>query len=157
MRVIDSFPLLYHELGHLWHFQRRTAPAWAEDPAARALWQLYTEGMATYVQQRLFGGRSFYSQDRDGWLAWCGANRARLFAAFRRRVDGGESVQDFFGDWCAFEDRSDVGYYLGAELVYALAENRSPQQGISMRLVPPRLSTSYASIFIFDSTTSLLR
>lgn len=103
MRVIDSFPLLYHELGHLWHFQRRTAPAWAEDPAARALWQLYAEGMATYVQQR-------------------------LFAAFRRRVDGGESVQDFFGDWCAFEDRSDVGYYLGAELVYALAENRSPQQ-----------------------------
>ena len=128
MRVIDSFPLLYHELGHLWHFQRRTAPAWAKDPAARALWQLYTEGMATYVQQRLFGGRSFYSQDRDGWLAWCGANRARLFASFRRRVDGGESVQDFFGDWCAFEGRSDVGYYLGAELVYALAENRSPQQ-----------------------------
>ena len=101
MQVIDSFPLLYHELGHLWHFQRRTAPAWAEDPAARALWQLYTEGMATYVQQRLFGGRSFYSQDRDGWLTWCGANRARLFSAFRRRVDGGESVQDFFGDWCA--------------------------------------------------------
>lgn len=61
MQVIDSFPLLYHELGHLWHFQRRTAPAWAEDPAARALWQLYAEGMATYVQQRLFGGRSFYS------------------------------------------------------------------------------------------------
>ena len=124
----DMAALLYHELGHLWHFQRRTAPAWAEDPAARALWQLYTEGMATYVQQRLFGGRSFYSQDRDGWLTWCGANRARLFAAFRRRVDGGESVQDFFGDWCAFEGRSDVGYYLGAELVYALAENRSPQQ-----------------------------
>lgn len=124
----DMAALLYHELGHLWHFQRRTAPAWAEDPAARALWQLYTEGMATYVQQRLFGGRSFYSQDRDGWLAWCGAHRARLFAAFRRRVDGGESVQDFFGDWCAFEGRSDVGYYLGAELVYALAENRSPQQ-----------------------------
>lgn len=99
----DMAALLYHELGHLWHFQRRTAPAWAEDPAARALWQLYAEGMATYVQQR-------------------------LFAAFRRRVDGGESVQDFFGDWCAFEDRSDVGYYLGAELVYALAENRSPQQ-----------------------------
>ena len=124
----DMAALLYHELGHLWHFQRRTAPAWAEDPAARALWQLYTEGMATYVQQRLFGGRSFYSQDRDGWLTWCGANRARLFAAFRRRVGGGESVQDFFGDWCAFEGRSDVGYYLGAELVYALAENRSPQQ-----------------------------
>ena len=124
----DMAALLYHELGHLWHFQRRTAPAWAEDPAARALWQLYTEGMATYVQQRLFGGRSFYSQNRDGWLTWCGANRARLFAAFRRRVDGGESVQDFFGDWCAFEGRSDVGYYLGAELVYALAENRSPQQ-----------------------------
>ena len=57
-----------------------------------------------------------------------GAHRARLFSAFRRRVDGGESVQDFFGDWCAFEGRSDVGYYLGAELVYALAENRSPQQ-----------------------------
>ena len=124
----DMAALLYHELGHLWHFQRRTAPAWAEDPAARALWQLYTEGMATYVQQRLFGGRGFYSQDRDGWLTWCGANRARLFSAFRRRVDGGESVQDFFGDWCAFEGRSDVGYYLGAELVYALAENRSPQQ-----------------------------
>ena len=37
MRVIDSFPLLYHELGHLWHFQRRTAPAWAENRSPQQL------------------------------------------------------------------------------------------------------------------------
>lgn len=124
----DMAVLLCHELGHLWHFQTRTAPAWGEGPAARALWQLYTEGMAVYIQQKLFGGRHFYSQDRGGWLAWCEENRARLSAEFQRRVDVGESVQDFFGDWCAFEGYSDTGYYLGAELVHALAEKRSARQ-----------------------------
>ena len=36
-READMAVLLCHELGHLWHFEMRTAPAWGETPAARAL------------------------------------------------------------------------------------------------------------------------
>lgn len=110
--------LIYHELGHLWHFGQRRAPAFA--PEDRALWQLYTEGMAMYCEQRLCQDAHYYHQDRSGWLAWCEENRSRLFAEYRSRADAGESVQDFFGDWCSFEGKSDVGYFLGAELVRSM-------------------------------------
>lgn len=120
--------LVYHELGHLWHFQERKEPWWEATTAQKALWQLYTEGMAMYCEQLLCGDMEFYHQDRDGWHSWCRENRRRLFQEYLRRVRAGESVQDFFGDWCSFEGRSDVGYYLGAELVRTAAESRSRQQ-----------------------------
>lgn len=119
----DMIGLVYHELGHLWHFQVRTAPAWGEAPKDKALWRLYTEGIAMHAEQLLCENPDFYHQDRDGWLDWCRINKTRLFAEFKRRVDAGESVQDFFGDWCAYEDHSDVGYYLGAELIRALSKD----------------------------------
>lgn len=112
----DMAGLIYHELGHQWHFQNRTVQTEERTPAEKALWQLYTEGMAMYFEQMMYGSR-FYHQDRDGWLCWCDENRGSLAAEYLRRVEQGESVQDFFGDWCSFEGRSDVGYYLGAEAV----------------------------------------
>ena len=48
-----------------------------------------------------------------------------MFAEYLRRVNTGESVQDFFGDWCAFEGHSDVGYYLGAVLCRKLLKKMS--------------------------------
>ncbi len=124
----DMVGLVYHELGHLWHFQTRSAPVWDETPREKALWQLYTEGVAMYAEQLLCENPHFYHQDRDGWLTWCRENRTRLFAEYRRRADAGENVQDFFGDWCAFEGYSDVGYYLGAELIHALAAENTLQE-----------------------------
>jgi len=119
--------LIYHELGHLWHFALREAETYGDSPASRGLWQLYTEGVAMYFEQLLWGDSDFFHQDRNGWLGWCKNNQSRLFREYLRRVEEGESVQDFFGDWCAFEEHSDVGYYLGAVLVHRLAERLGPE------------------------------
>lgn len=113
--------LIHHELGHLWHFQHRQSAAFAD----AALWQLYTEGMAMYFEQLLAGDARYFHQNKNGWLAWCEANRDALFAEYDRRVRAGESVQDFFGDWCSYQGHSDVGYYLGSVLVWQLAQTRS--------------------------------
>ena len=114
--------LINHELGHLWHAQHRSAPAFEN----QALWQLYTEGIAMYFEQRLAGDRQLFHQNKNGWLPWCEANRDALLAEYLRRVQAGEPVQDFFGDWCSYQGYSDVGYYLGSLLVWRLAERRTP-------------------------------
>lgn len=116
--------LIFHELGHLWHFQHRSALAFQNE----SLWQLYTEGMAMYFEQRVMGDQHYFHQNKNGWLAWCEANRDALFAEYLRRVKAGESVQDFFGDWCSYQGYSDVGYYLGSALVWQLAQGRTPAQ-----------------------------
>ena len=78
-----------------------------------------------YAEQLLCENMNFYHQDNDGWLDWCNANRKNLYQEYVRRIDSGESVQDFFGDWCSYNGKSDVGYYIGCELVKALAEKHS--------------------------------
>lgn len=117
--------LIYHELGHIWHYRVRTVPTELNSTSDKALWQLYSEGVAMFAEQLLYGGESFYHQDRNGWLRWCTENRGRLFGEFLKCIESGESVQKFFGDWDQFEGKSDVGYYLGCELVKSMAETRS--------------------------------
>lgn len=117
--------LVYHELGHIWHYQVRNIHTEPKSPAEKALWQLYSEGMAMYAEQILCGDKSFYHQDKNGWLKWCTENRSRLFSEFLKRVESGESVQPFFGDWNDFEGRSDAGYYLGCEMIKSMAEKYS--------------------------------
>ena len=119
---ISMIGLVYHELGHLWHFQNRTVQTDIKSISDSALWQLYTEGVAMYFEQMLCGDESFYHQNKNGWLAWCCENRQRIFAEYLRRVENGEGVQDFFGDWNSFEGYSDIGYYLGAELLHRAFE-----------------------------------
>lgn len=131
---LSMIALVYHELGHLWHFRNRTVRTDIKSLADSALWQLYTEGVAMYCEQMLCGSRDFYHQDKDGWLAWCKDNRKRLFGEYLRRLENGESIQDFFGDWCSFEGRSDVGYYLGAELVKNAAEQYTLQEVLNLSL-----------------------
>lgn len=127
----DMIGLIYHELGHIWHFQTRskdnqwTAKDRQQESQGRALWQLYTEGVAMYIEHLLCGDENFYHQDKGGWLDWCQSNRQSLYAEFIRRIDTAESTQDFFGDWCNYQGRSDVGYYLGCELVKELAREYS--------------------------------
>lgn len=109
--------LLYHELGHLWHHQERKLAWGGETPEEKALWQLYSEGIAMFFEQTLCQNETFFHQDQDGWLNWCTQNKTRLFAEYIRRIEQNGSIQDFFGDWCRLEGHSDVGYYLGAELI----------------------------------------
>lgn len=109
--------LLYHELGHLWHLQERSLAWGGKTHEEKALWQLYSEGVAMFFEQRLCRNEHYFHQDQNGWLDWCTQNRIRLFTEYIRRAEQTESIQDFFGDWCSFEGHSDVGYYLGAELI----------------------------------------
>jgi len=115
--------LIDHELGHLWHFQHRTAGEFTSP----ALWQLYTEGMAMLVEQRLQGNSEYFHQNKDGWLAWCKANRKALLTEYLRRTTEDVSVQDFFGDWCSYQGYSDVGYYLGSTIMQRLSQKHSLQ------------------------------
>ena len=117
--------LIYHELGHIWHRQVRTHPLEIATPRDKALWQLYSEGIAMYSEQLLVGDTDLYHQDKNGWLAWCKQHRYRLFVEYRRRIDQDERVQPFFGDWCQFEEHSDIGYFLGAEIIKTLSHQYS--------------------------------
>lgn len=118
--------LLYHELGHLWHHQERKLP-WGGE-TEKAMWQLYCEGVAMFFEQQLCHNDLFFHQNQNGWLKWCTQNRRRLFAEYLRRVEQNESVQLFFGDWCYFEEHSDVGYYLGAQLIRKALKEYSVNQ-----------------------------
>lgn len=111
--------LIDHEVGHLWHFQQRKALAFEN----AALWQLYTEGVAMLVEQKLCDDPHYFHQDQGGWRDWCEAHQDALFGEYHRRVAAGESIQDFFGDWCSYQGHSDVGYFLGSVLAWHLAQN----------------------------------
>ncbi|MDE7279712.1 MAG: hypothetical protein K2N26_08315, partial [Oscillospiraceae bacterium] len=126
--------LIYHELGHIWHYQVRTVHTETKSPEEKALWQLYSEGIAMYVEQILYGDKNFYHQDNDGWLRWCTENRGRLFGEFLKCVEKSESVRQFFGDRNQFEGMSDVGYYLGCELIKSVAETHSLNEIANMEL-----------------------
>lgn len=118
--------LIYHELGHVWHKQNRIAAfPLLNTPKDRALWQLYSEGIAMYCEQLLCDDDQFYHQNKDGWLDWCIENRTMLFDEYIRVIEGQESHQKFFGDWCSYLNVSDIGYYLGCELIKTACETRT--------------------------------
>ena len=117
--------LIYHELGHVWHKQNRsTSFPLLNTLKDKALWQLYSEGVAMYFEQLLCDDECFYHQDKDGWLNWCSKNRAALFNEYIRVIENSESHQKFFGDWCDYLGVSDVGYYLGCELIKYLLKTK---------------------------------
>ena len=120
--------LIYHELGHIWHFETRGGVPKLTSPKEKALWQLYAEGIAMYTEQLLCDDMDFYHQNVDGWLSWCRAHRSLLLQEYRRRIQTEESVQDFFGDWCSFMGHSDCGYFLGGELIHHLSRQYSLPQ-----------------------------
>ena len=51
---------------------------------------------------------------------------------FLRRLESGESVQDFFGDWCSFEGHSDVGYFLGCRFVMFMLKKHTLKEIANM-------------------------
>jgi hypothetical protein len=126
--------LLYHELGHIWHATVGILEYETDSVSEKSLWQLYQEGIAMYCEQLLAGDFSYYHQDKDGWLSWCEENREKLFIEYKRRVDENESTQDFFGDWCNFLGYSDVGYYLGCELIKSISNKYSLKKLANLKI-----------------------
>lgn len=128
MDETSMIALIYHELGHLWHRQERKLAWGGKTAEEKAVWQLYSEGVAMFFEQRLCQNENFFHQNRDGWLKWCTQNKTRLFTEYIRRIEQNESIQDFFGDWCSFEGHSDVGYYLGSVLIQTALKEYSTSE-----------------------------
>lgn len=111
------FALIAHEIGHIWHQAMGGAFGQAETIEERAVFQLFSEGIAVWFEQCLYGQDDFFLENHDGWLDWCTAHDAEIRREYWRRIRCGESVQDFFGDWARYQGHSDVGYYLGNRFV----------------------------------------
>lgn len=122
--ISDMAGLIYHEVGHIWHNKMRKKSAFNNS----GLWQLYCEGIAMFVEQLLMSDREFYHQNKDGWLIWCQAKQKELFKAFLDCVITSKNTGDFFGDWNSYQGKSDIGYYLGCEIVKNLSKKYSLTQ-----------------------------
>jgi len=113
--------LVYHELGHLWHFSLHDV----SKQYSHSIVKLFCEGVAMYFEQLILGDFNHFHQNKNGYLGWYQANMAEIKSEFFRRVSANESTQDFFGDWCNYQGYSDVGYYLGCEFVKWLVQRYS--------------------------------
>ncbi len=111
--------LVSHELGHVVHYNLRLQNS--KKLGSDAWWQLYTEGFAQHCEDLINDSSRQESQDSD-WLEWFRQNEKRLAAEFIKAADQGKPVNAFFGSWFEIEGHSETGYFLGYEVIKALAE-----------------------------------
>lgn len=114
--------LIYHELGHIWHYTAGGSPQALRTEGMKSVWKLFEEGLAMCCEQLLSGNPRSYHQDGNSWLDWCRENEQGLLREYLRRVNNNENTRDFFGDWNSYRGHSNVGYYLGCELVKHLVK-----------------------------------
>ena len=114
----------YQEIGHIWHFKNseKIGDLKVSDNFVN---QFHEEGIAMVCEQILCSDPDFYHQDKEGWLLWCKENETVLKKEILYRVENGLSLQDFFGDWCAFMDHSDTGYFIGCQFIRGLLDSMS--------------------------------
>lgn len=113
----DMQGLILHEIGHIWHKTHGVLHPAARTMGECSLVQLWQEGIAMVCEHTLSQQPPFRRMDKSEWLAWCNDNLGDIAREFARRVAHDLSTQDFFGDWCAYLGRSDVGYFLGHAFV----------------------------------------
>ena len=79
-----------------------------------------------YFEQVLVGDLNYFHQDVDGWKAWCDDNFLQIKTDFCNDLDimTGQN-QRYFGDWCRYHGKGDVGYYLGARFIQYLLKEHS--------------------------------
>lgn len=123
----NMIALIYHELGHIWHFLYEPKVL-MPTKKYKAMRQLFREGIAMTFEQTLCNDFNLFHQNINGWLDWCTENETAIKAEYLRRVDNHESVQDFFGDWCSYNGHSDVGYFLGNRFILYLLKEYSLQE-----------------------------
>ena len=127
--------LIYHELGHIWHFILNKELEDSDSIVTtreKAIAQLYEEGIAMLVEQILMDKGEYYHQYDKNWLGWCEKNEAMLAKEYLRRIIENDSVQDFFGDWCSFMGHSDTGYFLGCRFIRHMLESYSLKEIATM-------------------------
>ena len=125
--------LILHEIGHLWHKLNGNLHIPEYTKRRKGIAQLYCEGVAMVCEHILCGDDEFYHQDKNGWLNWCYENENDIKKEYLRRLNEKESVQDFFGDWCSYNGRSDVGYFLGCRFVRFLMKANSLKEIANMK------------------------
>lgn len=90
------------------------------------VYQLFFEGIAMYFTQIMVNDFNYFHQDRDGWKNWCDENYHEIMKDFDRDLNNMDRFnQRYFGDWCIYKGRSDVGYYLGTKLIHFLIKKHS--------------------------------
>ena len=110
--------LLSHELGHVFHNQYGVLERKFESNKDTFLWQLFTEGVAMYFEQMLFGDFEYFHQDCNGWKLWCEDNLNQIKIDFYNDLNSMTfENQRYFGDWVKYYSHSDVGYFLAAKFI----------------------------------------
>ena len=137
------FALIAHEIGHIWHQAMGGAFGQSKTIEERALFQLFSEGVAVWFEQCLYGQDDFFLENHDGWLDWCSAHDGEIRREYWRRIQHKESVQDFFGDWVRYQGRSDVGYYLGNQFVRWLLKKYPVPEAVGLSIL--KLKQEYQS------------
>ena len=116
--IDDMNGLILHELGHAYQKQFGVLYRDCKEPGQRFLWQLFTEGIAMVFEQEIVGDPDYFHEDKDGWKDWCDAHLKQIAFDFERdRPRMTRENQRYFGDWVRYEEKPDVGYYLGARFV----------------------------------------
>ncbi len=115
--------LLSHELCHVIHFEMRGEdylPSNIErNNYNEGIWFIYGEGFAQFFQSKLLGSET----DSRGseWINKCKDKESQLKKLYLESLyDKDIGTRDFFGDWFKVLGISDVGYFLGAELIKEL-------------------------------------
>ncbi|MCM1237188.1 MAG: hypothetical protein NC489_44530 [Ruminococcus flavefaciens] len=114
----NLYGLIYHELGHVYQKQYGIFDRTFDNNADTFLWQLFTEGVEMYFEQRLVGNANYYHQDKAGWKIWCDNHLQQIKEDFNNDMKiMTHANQRYFGDWVVYNGYSDVGYYLGCRFV----------------------------------------
>ncbi|KXA13232.1 hypothetical protein HMPREF3222_00948 [Clostridium perfringens] len=130
----DMFALIAHEIGHIWHKTKGGCFGKQNNISEKALFQLYSEGVAMLFEQLLCGDENYYHQNQNGWIDWCEKNLIELKREYLLRITNSESVQDFFGDWNSYKGHTDVGYFIGCKFVRFLLKKYSLTEMLCMEM-----------------------
>jgi len=114
--------LVYHELGHIWHAAVGTMKQSTNTVQEKYISQLYQEGIAMHFERLCVGDVITLQGSSGDWWSWCNANKQALNEEYLHRLRADESCQDFFGDWCEYLGKSNLGYFLGYEFINHLAK-----------------------------------
>lgn len=121
--IDDMTGLILHELGHVYQEKYGVLYRQYQASSDQFLWQLFTEGIAMVFEQEILNDSGYYHQNKDGWKEWCNQNISRISVDFELDYQKmTRENQRYFGDWARYEDRPDVGYYLGTRFVRFILE-----------------------------------
>lgn len=68
------YALISHEIGHIWHMSAGGRFHCRKTQKEKAVFQLYSEGVAMWCEQKLCRDDGFYHGHKKDWLVWCKEN-----------------------------------------------------------------------------------